>query len=482
MRQVTVASLAVAFFAIAVSTAAPRPAGQDLQRSERARSQLQWYAAAASYAYPLKPSSNRRYLVDQRNVPFLIIGDSPQAMIGNLSVKDAAFYIANRQAAGFNALWVNLLCVKYTGCRGDGTTFDGIRPFTSPGDLSTPNPAYFARVDAMIRLAAKARIVVFLDPIETGGWLSVLQKNGLAKDRAYGRFLGRRYKSFGNIVWMSGNDFQTWTNPSDDAVALAVAKGIRSADPAHIQTVELNVPVSGSLDDRRWRSVIGLDAAYTYAPTYAQVLKEYGRQDHLPVVMIEAGYEFEQNQPSYSYGDPQILRKQEYWSVLSGATGQFYGNHYTWQFTSGWKSHLNTAGSAQLRTLERLFIRRPWFRLVPDQMHKVVTAGYGTATSQGNVNSSNYVTTASTPDGRLAISYLPRGGTIAIDLARLGGHVHARWYDPVSGRYTSDPGSPFSSQTSVRLSAPGRNAGGDRDWVLVLTATPHKIRLQWSGR
>src|SRR5206468_392169 len=140
--------------------------------------------------------------VDQHNRPFLIVGDSPQAMIGNLNVADAATYIANRKAAGFNALWVNLLCAKYTGCRSDGTTFDGIAPFTPPGDLSTPNPAYFARADEMIRLAASAGIVVFLDPIETGGWLGVLRTNGLAKARAYGKFLGTRYKSFGNIVWI----------------------------------------------------------------------------------------------------------------------------------------------------------------------------------------------------------------------------------------------------------------------------------------
>ncbi len=89
-------------------------------------------------AFPLKPSKNRRYLVDQRNTPFLLVGDSPQAMIGNLSVHDAASFIANRKAAGFNALWVNLLCATYTGCRDDGTTFDGIAPFTRPGTCRRP--------------------------------------------------------------------------------------------------------------------------------------------------------------------------------------------------------------------------------------------------------------------------------------------------------------------------------------------------------
>ena len=55
-----------------------------------------------------------------------------------------------------------------------------------------------------------------------------------------------------------------------------------------------------------------------------------------------------------SKGDPPILRRQEYWSALSGATGQFYGNHYTWQFANGWKDHLDTPGSVQIGYLTRL--------------------------------------------------------------------------------------------------------------------------------
>ena len=434
-------------------------------------------AAERGFVYPLKLSSNRRYLVDQRNVPFMIVGDSPQSMIGNLSLKDAAAYIANRKAAGFNALWVDLLCAKYTGCRADGTTFDGIKPFKTPGDLSTPNPAYFARADAMIRLAAKAGMVVFLDPIETGGWLGVLRNNGLAKDRAYGRFLGRRYKRFGNIVWSSGNDFQTWRKASDDAVVLAVAKGIRSVDHAHIQTVELDYLKSGSLDDGRWRPVIKLDAAYTYFPTYAEVLQEYNRKQFLPVFMVEAGYEFEQNSPSISKGDPEILRRQEYWSVLSGATGQFYGNHYTWPFADGWKNHLDTPGSAQVGYLAKLFAGKRWFRLVPDQAHRIVTAGYGTFTSTGNVGSSNYVTTAATRDGTLAMSYLPTGGTITVDTARLAARVQARWYDPAKGTYSPVSGSPFTNAGKVQLTTPGKNADGDPDWVLVLNGAISKQPL-----
>ncbi len=116
--------------------------------------------------------------------------------------------------------------------------------------------------------------------------------------------------------------------------------------------------------------MIGLDAVYTYAPTYAELLKEYRRSDHLPTFMVEANYEFEHwHYPT----DLETLRRQEYWSMLSGASGQLYGNKYTWQFLKGWQDHLDTAGSRQMTYMARLFARRPWFRLVPDQSHTVVT-------------------------------------------------------------------------------------------------------------
>ena len=193
-------------------------------------------SSGKSVQYPLQISRNRRYLTDQRGRPFMILGDSPQAMIGNLSVSDAATFIADRKEAGFNSLLVDLLCAKYTGCRDDGTTIDRIAPFTTPGDLSTPNPKYFARADTIVRLAERSGMAVFLDPIETGGWLGVLRANGMKKAYTFGQYVGRRYKRFANIVWWHGNDFQTWRNRATMLSVLAVARGIRSVDPVHLQT------------------------------------------------------------------------------------------------------------------------------------------------------------------------------------------------------------------------------------------------------
>ena len=444
--------------AVAGCGAAPNPAG--VETAPPARS-----TAAHDATFPLAISPNRRYLVDHRKHPFLIVGDSPQSLFVNTSVEQAKHFLVDRKAAGFNAVWVNLLCVGYTGGRPDGSTYDGIRPFRQEGDLSTPNEAYFARADAMIRLAAKQRMAVFLDPIETGGWLTVLRDNGLKKAYAFGRYLGVRYRKFPNIVWMSGNDFQSWRTPSDDALVLAVARGIKATDPNQLQTTELNFFDSGSLDDTSWKGLISLDSAYTYMPTYARVLKEYRREDFLPVFMVEANYEGE-----HDYTGPQTLRRQEYWALLSGAAGQFYGNKYTWPFVTGWQGHLDTLGSRQMTYATNLFARRRWFDLVPDDDHLVVVSGYGSYSATGSVQASNYVTAARTPDGRLVMAYVPEGQTIGVDMSKLAARVRARWYDPTNGTYRRVPGSPFNNAGTRGFSPPGENADGDPDWVLVLTA------------
>src|SRR5213593_166632 len=192
----------------------------------------------------LAASADDRRLADASGNPILILGDAPQALTVNLSVAETSTFFATRAAQGFNAAWVNLLCETYTGGRPDATTYDGIPPFlaTLPGgeyDLRFPNEMFFARVDAMVAAAAANGITLWLEPIETGGFLDTLAANGVDANREYGRFLGRRYQNADNIVWMSGNDYYAWHDPGPDALVLAVAQGIRDEDTRHLQTTEL---------------------------------------------------------------------------------------------------------------------------------------------------------------------------------------------------------------------------------------------------
>jgi hypothetical protein len=413
-------------------------------------------------------SANHRYLVDQRGTPFLMVGDSPQDMIGKLSLSDADLFLTNREAAGFNAVWIHVVCNSALFCPANGSTYDGIPPFTVQGDLSTPNPAYFNKVDQVLRLAATHGMVVLLDPLETAGWLPVFRSNGAAKCYNYGAYLGNRYKNFPNIIWMSGNDFQNWQNTPDDQLVVSLAQGIKNNDPNHIHTVELNYLVSGSLDDNNWRPHVSLDAAYTYYPTYDRVLFEYNRAN-MPVFMVEANYEFDRN--TRDTGSPPVLRRQEYWTLLSGATGQLYGNHYTWQFANGWKTNIDTPGSAQMAHAAKLLQNKQWYNLVPDQNHQVVTGGLGTYSSSATIAGNDYLTAASTPDGSLAIAYMPTRRTVTVDMTKFSGNVQASWYDPTTGAYAVIAGSPFANTGSRQFTPSGNNSAGDGDWVLVMHTT-----------
>lgn len=435
---------------------------------------------SSNVVYQLKVSSNQRYLVDQNNVPFLITGDAEQAMIGALSEMDANTVFTNRQDAGINSVWVHVLCGQsYPGCYADGSTFDGIHPFTTPGDLSTPNPAYFTRVDHILALADSHNLTVFLSPIETINWMKVLRSNGTTKAFNYGVFLGNRYKNTPNLVWIHGNDFQSWQTPSDDAVVRAVADGIKSVDPNHLHTVELDYPTSASLNDSSWSSDLGLNLAYSYYSTYDQVLREYNRTNFIPVYFHEGVYEFQNYAGGYT--GPHELCTQAYWTQLSGAAGNFYGNRYIFRFESGWQNHLSDTGFREFSYWHTFFSTRPWFNLIPDQTHTVATAGYGTyepisAAVIGNTR--NYAATAYTPDGRLVLSYIPTNTTsaVSIDMSKLSGLTTARWFDPTTNSYQSIADLSFSNSGTRSFIPPATtHYDGSHDWPLVLEVNPAPI-------
>ncbi len=442
----------------------------------------------ASYRYPLKISStNPRILVDQDNVPFLLVGDAPQTLIVNVSTADAAYYLADRAGRGLNSLWIEVLCVEYGGGRPDASLMDGTKPFTKtiPGthyyDLTAPNEAYFAHAYQIIRMVAEDGIVVLLDPLDPIGFMPTALANGPTRCRAYGQYLGKRFKDFPNIIWLNGADFQTWRVPADEAVMTAIARGIKDEDPNNLQTIELNYDASCSLDDPNWAPIVGLNLAYTYYATYAEVLHCYNQSAKIPVFMGEAQYEYVRNQDEEG-GSPHVLRMQEYWSMLSGVTGQLYGNKYIWVNLPGWKSHLDSPGIIQLGYMENLFKARKWYDLVPDQKHAFVTAGYGHFISTGPRFANNpagygnhdYVTAAVTPDGTLGMAYLPQGGTITVDMSKLQKGITARWFDPTENAFGAIADSPFSNRGTHSFTSPRKNSAGAPDWVLVLEAGARK--------
>ena len=161
--------------------------------------------------------------------------------------------------------------------------------------------------------------------------------------------------------------------------------------------------------------------------------------------------------------------------MLSGATGQLYGNKWTWQFLP----RLAAAHRHERRHAARLrheALRRPTVvRARPGPAAQGRDVRLRHVRRRGTVNDSQYVTAASTPDGRLAIAYLPDVTELTVDLSTFSGPVRAEWYDPSAGRYRPAARALLPNKGKHRFIPPRRNhegtsAWGTVDWVLVLTA------------
>src|SRR5579859_4400944 len=266
-------------------------------------------ASGSTTMGPLRVKPGARYLVDSAGAPFFLHGDSPWAILTALTNEDAEIYLEDRRQRGFNAILVVLIDhVNAPGVAGKTTVY-GDAPFTTPGDFSTPNEAYFAHADAIIQKAASKGFHVFLTPAYLGfnggveGWYTTMQANGTTKLAAYGQWLGNRYRNQPNIVWLEGGDY----NPPDKTLTRAVATGIKSADPNHLHTVHCNNGTS-ALDYWAGETWLDIDDVYAY-PAFGQNVAaktstEYQRTDWKPVFLVESGYENENG------STPESIRRQ----------------------------------------------------------------------------------------------------------------------------------------------------------------------------
>jgi hypothetical protein len=106
----------------------------------------------AAYSYPLTVGSTERHVVDQDAKPFLLVGDSAWSLLVAISEADADMYLENRKQHGFTAVLANLIEYKYA--VNAPANFYGFTPFKGRS-FTTPQEAYFAHVDYVLRSASE---------------------------------------------------------------------------------------------------------------------------------------------------------------------------------------------------------------------------------------------------------------------------------------------------------------------------------------
>jgi hypothetical protein len=420
-------------------------------------------------------SASHTSLVDQYGNPFLVNGDSAWNLAWGLDSTDQATYLADRRADGFNTVVTDLVGNSANFGGSNGANYNGDLPFTG-GNFATPNPAYWSKIDTFFELAKTDGITVFALPVDAYATESanVFSTMTNAQANAFGQWLANRYppSQYPGIVWMLGNDYAGdgvgCCNEGFLSQYQALVSGLGTARPV---TIEQGFDESLSTDGPTLGPLMTLNTAYSYHPSY-EVIERGRSTEKIPVVFFEGAYE---NAVTGFPSTPLDLRKQLGWSMTSGGAGTFYGNDYLWAFQPGWQSQLDTSDVAQRHAFNAAFAGVNWQNLQPDVDNQLVVSGRNseyTAWSTSNTPETNdptygnYVSAAYSADGTLGVIYNPdtSENRITISASVLGADPSITAVDPTDGARTS-----LGWTTTPTM---GANAGGDHDWLFIITAAP----------
>jgi Protein of unknown function (DUF4038)/Putative collagen-binding domain of a collagenase len=427
--------------------------------------------AEAGAFHKLQVSSNGRFLVQEGGSPFFWLGDTAW-FLPKVSNADVTLYLDDRVQKGFTGI---LIACKYH----DDVLYNGQGAFVND-NTDTPNETFWQHVDFILTEAENRGLYVAI----TIMWAEDYQALGLGDDtaKAYrlGKRLGTRYRNRNNVLWViSGeyNDTPGWTKALYDSVAQGLSDGHAGN---HLMTIHSSIGSSSQdFHSSSWLDFNIIQSghqsgnhAYGYSENYELVASDYGRSPVKPTADWEPSYEdfIDGGVSGSGPNGPRIkddtVRRKAYWNVFAGGFGHTYGNeNLEVMYEPGddssfvhryWKDALHDPGARHVRHLRSLIESRSFLNRVPDQ--SIVTSGQGTGIDR--------VQATRASDGSYALIYIPSGGAVSVNMAKLSGpNVVASWFNPRDGS-ASVIGN-YANSGAHMFDAPGATATGN-DWVLAL--------------
>lgn len=425
-----------------------------------------WTGAIALQAaeFPLRASRTGRYLVDAKNKPFLYQADTAWTLFLKLDAVEAEEYLRARRDQGFNAIQVQL-----TGFLGM-TNHEGELPFGKDSDFARPNEKFFSHVDAVMEKARELNMYMAIAPLWSGccgeGWagkekdgrLKPMNRNGPEGMDLLGRWIGKRYGRFQNVMWILGGD-----NDPDNAREEIRSMAMALKETAPHQLLTYHAASSHSSTDvwpnEKW---IDVSMVYTYfrgfnkawnknqPDVYEVGWKEFHKEPARPFFLGESTYEGEHD----AWGSPFQARKQAYWAMLSGGTGHAYGSP-NWNFPANWRENIKRPGAQSMRYLRELFESIAWHQLVPDDKNRFATSGNGV------MGTNDLAVSAVARDQSFAMTYFPTRRKVTYDLTLLKPHeLRVIWFNPRTGERTLEGRMGKGENMEFE-------PAGEGDWVLL---------------
>ncbi|MBM4029771.1 MAG: DUF4038 domain-containing protein [Planctomycetes bacterium] len=435
-------------------------------------------SGAAAQTPRLKVSENKRFLVTAEGKPFFWLGDTAWELFHRLNREDAEHYLMNRAKLGFTVIQAVALAeldgLNTPNAYGHRPLVDNdpTRPDVKPG----PDNDYWDHVDYIVRRANELGLRIGFLPTWGDKWHRNSGKGPLVFNpynaRAYGKWLGRRYRDAG-VVWILGGD--KFVGDDEERRTLeAMARGLREGDRGrHLITFHSTGQYSSAIyfHDAPWLDFNMVQTGHTRdRDNYTSVLAEYCRTPLKPVLDGEPGYENIPHAFNPANGRLAAIHARQfcYWALFSGAFGHTYGCNEVWQMWQPgresligaqvpWFEAIALPGAGQMRHARTLIESGPYFDRMPDPSLVVPP----------NTTGPDYVAACRAPDARYALIYFPSGRPATIRTFLLKGpRLAARWYDPRTGERHDLPAVEVAPWKTTEFKPPA----ADQDWVLVLEA------------
>lgn len=422
----------------------------------------------------LQVSKNGRFLVTDKGTPFFWLGDTAWSLFEKLNREDADFYLQNRKSKGFTVIQAVLL---FEG--GIKPNAYGHKQFVKDEQGKwTPNESYFEHVDYIVNQAERQGLYIGMLPVWAGTYVrkdrGLFHASNAGEARAYGTFLGRRYRDK-PIIWILGGDYYA---EGADVVWRELAKGLTEGDAGrHLITYH---PRGGQrsatwFHDEKWLDFNMIQSSHSKKNHgYDDITRDYSLKPAKPTIDGEANYEnITEGLLTASPDVPRLnaadVRRVAYCDVFSGAAGHTYGcneiyqfwvkgkPHARWGATIPWKKALDLPGAGQMQFLRKLIESRPMLIRIPDQSMIV----------GDTMKRMDRVQATRGSDGSYAFVYIASGKPVTLRMDKISGEsVEASWYDPRKG--TSQLIGEFPNKGIHRFDPP--SSGKSNDWVLTLDA------------
>jgi len=445
-----------------------------------------WQGPSSDFKHGnLKVSENKHFLVFEDGTPFFYLGDTGWELFHRLNKVETEKYLENRREKGFTVIQAVVLA-ELDGLNTPNA--EGNKPLINNNPL-TPNENYFEHVDWVIKKAEEKGIFIGVLPTWGDKWNRKWGEGPVIFNpenaKAYGKFMGQRYKNSPNIIWILGGDRPIESEIQRQIVA-AMAEGLHEGDGGrHLISFH---PTGGTGSSEYLPNEPWLDFnmrqnghSLSYTERYYMTGNDYRLQPAKPVIDAEPVYEdhpINFNPDANGHSTSADVRRPLYWDLFSGACGHTYGHHSVWQMWSPsrdpvnrplmpWFEAIDQPGAWQMMYGRLLMESRPFLTRIPD--NSIIVTDRVASSVPGN-GSYRYVATRD-EDGTYAMIYVPVGRKFSVRMdAVKGKEVVAWWFNPRNGDAKEIGKYPNTGTQIFNTPTPGENL----DWILVLDDASRK--------